>query len=557
MAKSDVSVRPRLDRRLLPLALLLVLAVAAVYGQTFRHEFIAYDDDTYIFNNQPVKDGLTWDGFVWSFGLRAANWHPLTWLSHMLDCQIFGLWAGGHHLVSAGLHAANAVLLLAVLTAMTGAFWRSAAVAALFALHPLRVESVVWAAERKDVLSALFWLLTLGAYLHYARRPGTRRYLAALGLFALGLAAKPMLVTLPCVLLLLDWWPLGRTRPFGSTGPARAAFAGVRAWPALLAEKAPFLALSLVSSLLTLRAQTLNVIPMVTPDLGARLANAAASYLRYLGAFIWPDGLAFLYPYPRAAIGWRAAAAVLAIITGAAVYAARRRPYLAVGWLWYLGTLVPVIGLIQVGAQARSDRYTYLTLVGVALALVWLAGDLWPRRSAARQALALACALVIATLTVSSARYVRVWRDSIALFQYTVGVTTDNYIVLNNLGSMLMSAGRNEEASVILRETARINPEHCNADYNLGLTLMRLVRYPEALEALTRAMTCYQREGRAGGYIADTHFSLGAALSALGRFPEAEWHLRAALRIAPEYPGGRIALGEALARQGKALAGHP
>ncbi len=553
MANRNRPARPRLDRRILLIALLLVLAVAAVYGQTAHHEFIAYDDDTYIFNNQPVKDGLTWKGLLWSAGYRGANWHPLTWLSHMLDCQIFGLWAGGHHLVSVGLHAGNAVLLFAVLKAMTGACWRSAAVAALFALHPLRVESVAWAAERKDVLSALFWLLTMGAYLRYARRPAARRYLAALGLFALGLAAKPMLVTLPCVLLLLDWWPLGRTLPSGTGVPTRATLAGSRTGRALLAEKVPFLALSLVSSLLTLRAQTLNVIPMVAPDVWTRLANAATSYLKYLGAFLWPDRLAFLYPYPREALGWGggAAAVALALITVAALMAGRRRPYLPVGWLWYLGTLVPVIGLIQVGGQARSDRYTYLTLVGVAVALVWLAGDLWPRRSAARRGLTLACVIVIVGLGAAAFRYVRVWRDSIALFQYTVGVTRDNYIVLNNLGSMLMSAGRNEEASSILRETARIEPEHCNAHYNLGLTLNRLARHAEAMEALTRALDCYRREERRGVYIADTHFNIGAALSGLGRAAEAERQFRAALQIVPDYPGAHLALYEARARQGK------
>jgi len=557
---SRIRTRPRIDRRLLPLALILVLAVAAIYGQTVHHEFIAYDDDTYILNNPEVTGGLSWRGVRWAFGYHAGNWHPLTWFSHMVDSQIFGLWAGGHHLVSAGFHAANAVLLLLVLWAMTGALWRSAAVAALFALHPLRVESVVWAAERKDVLSALFWLLSMGAYLGYVRRPGIRRYLLALGLFAVGLAAKPMLVTLPFALLLLDWWPLGRALRHGAGPAPRPAFADLRTVRALLVEKCPFFALSLFSSLVTLQAQTLGVIPFVTPDLPTRLANAANSYVRYLGAFVWPDGLALLYPYPRAGIPGAAAAAAtvgIILVCVAALYFGRRRPYLPFGWFWYLGTLVPVIGLMQVGGQARSDRYTYLTLFGVTVALAWLAGDLWPRGRKTRLALAGVFALSLAALAGASASYARVWRDSLTLFEYTVGVTKDNYIVLNNLGSMLMESGRTEEAITVLQETERLSPKHCNAPYNLGTTLLRLGRYREALVALSRALACYEREGRVGAYIADTHYNLGAAFAGLGRYPEAESHFRTCLRIVPNYPGGRLALGNALSRQGKVISGHP
>jgi len=552
--------RPRIDSRLLPLALVLVLAVAAVYSRTMNHGFIAYDDDTYILNNPEVTGGLSWTGLRWAFGYHAGNWHPLTWLSHMVDSQMFGLWAGGHHLVSAGFHAVNAVLLMVVLRALTGALWRPAAVAALFALHPLRVESVVWAAERKDVLSALFWLLAIGAYLRHVRRPDTRRYLLALGLFAVGLTAKPMLVTLPFVLLLLDWWPLGRTLPHRERHSPRAVFADAPAVRALFVEKLPFFAVSLLSSLVTLRGQTVGVIPFVTPDFATRLANAATSYVRYLGAFAWPDGLAFLYPYPRAGIPWLvavAAAAGIALVSAAVLFFGRRRPYLPFGWLWYLGTLVPVIGLIQVGGQARSDRYTYLTMIGLAVALIWLAGDLWPRGRWARLALSGVFALSLAALAGASASYARVWRDSTTLFEYTVGVTKDNFIVLNNLGSMLMSSGRTDEAIVALQETERINPEHCNAPYNLGTTLLRVARYQEALGSLSRALACYEREGRVGGYIADTYYNQGVALSGLHRDPEAEARFRACLRIAPDYPGGRIALGNALARQGKGISGHP
>jgi tetratricopeptide (TPR) repeat protein len=541
---------PRFDRRLLALSLLLVLAVGAVYGQTARHEFITFDDDMYILNNREVTGGLSWAGLRWAFGFHAGNWHPLTWVSHMLDVQLFGLWAGGHHLVSVGLHAANAVLLLALLAALTGALWPSAAVAALFALHPLRVESVVWAAERKDVLSALFWLLCTGAYLRHLRRPGPGRYLLALGLFAAGLAAKPMLVTLPFALLLLDWWPLGRALRRGEPG---AVLPDARTAAALLAEKLPFFSLSLLSSAVTLRAQTEGVIPFVTPAFGTRFANAAVSYVRYVGSFAWPDGLAFLYPYPRAGVPLALAAAALAalaLVSAAAVYCGRRRPYLPFGWFWYLGTLVPVIGLVQVGGQARSDRYTYLTTVGLAVALVWLVAERWPRGVRARRALAGAFALALLALAGASAAYARVWRESLTLYQYTAGVTKDNFIVLNNLGSTLMSRGRTEEAIGVLEQTERVNPAHCNAPYNLGTTLIRLARYQEALAPLTRALSCYEREGRQGAYLADTHFNLGAALSGVGRYPEAEREFATCLQIVPNYPGAAIGLGEAQVRQG-------
>ena len=539
---------------------MLVVAIAAIYGQTVHHGFITYDDDTYIFNNPEVPGGLSWEGFRWSFGYHAGNWHPLTWLSHMLDCQLFGLRAGGHHLVSVGFHAANAVLLMAVLSALTGAFWPAAAVAALFALHPLRVESVAWAAERKDVLSALFWLLTMGAYLRYVRRPGAGRYFLALGLFAAGLAAKPMLVTLPFALLLLDWWPLGRALSHGEQNSRPGVIASSGTGRALLTEKLPFFALSLLSSVVTMQAQTFNVIPFVTPDVATRLANAAVSYIRYLGAFIWPVDLAFLYPYPRAGIpGVVTAAAVtgIVLISAAVFYFGRRRPYLTFGWLWYLGTLVPVIGFIQMGAQARSDRYTYLTTLGVAIALIWLARDLWLRRRGARLILTGAFFVALAALAVASASYARVWRDSLTLFRYTVGVTRDNYVVLNNLGTMLMTNGRDAEAIAILQQTERINPDHCNAPYNLGATLIRMVRYQEALEPLARALACYEREGRVGAYIADTHYNQGVALAGLGHYAEAEAHFRTCLRIAPNYPGGLVKLGEALAQQGKPIATHP
>jgi tetratricopeptide (TPR) repeat protein len=529
-------------------ALALVLAVAAIYGPTAHHQFVAYDDDVYVFANPAVRGGLSWQGFLWSFGYHAGNWHPLTWLSHMLDARLFGAWAGGHHLVSAGLHAANAVLLLALLARLTGAFWRSAAVAGIFALHPLRVESVAWAAERKDVLSALFWLLTLLAYARFVRRPGAGRYLAALALFALGLTAKPMLVTLPFVLLLLDWWPLGRVPPPG----ASRATAARRGWAALAGEKAPFFALALASSLVTLRGQTHGATPMVSTDAPTRFGNAALSCLRYLGSFLWPHDLAPLYPYPRAGIPpalAAGAAALVALATAAAFLLARRRPSFTAGWLWYLGTLVPVMGLVQVGAQSRSDRYTYLPLLGVTIALVWAAGDLGRRRPAIRPALALSCGAALAALGIASAHAVPVWRNSLTLFAHTVRVTADNDIMLNNLGAALQDAGRDAEAVQALAEAVRVNPAPCDPHYNLGRALYGSGRYDEALAALTRALGCYEARRASPDYVADAHYKLGMTFLQLGRHGEAEREFTALLRIIPDYVGGREGLAASRLRQ--------
>jgi tetratricopeptide (TPR) repeat protein len=497
MSPTRGSSRPAIDRRLLPAGLILLLTVAAIYGQTWRHGFLNYDDSVYILANPEVTRGLSWDGLRWAFGFHAANWHPLTWLSHMLDCQLFGLAAGGHHLVSAALHAANALLVLSLLRGLTGNLWTSAAAAALFAVHPLRVESVAWAAERKDVLAALLMLLTLALWLRYVRRPRLGSYLAALGLFGLALAAKATPVTLPFLLLLLDGWPLGRNLAFAGRHTEPAAAVGRRGWGLLLAEKLPFLALALAASAVTLRAQTTGVVAMAGSDPTQRLGNAALAYVAYLGSFLWPHGLAPLYPYPRAGISWTAVATalvLLALLSAGALLAVRRRPYLAVGWLWYLGMLVPVIGLVQVGAQARSDRYTYLSQIGVTIALLWLLRDLWPARPWKRAALAAACGGALLTLADRSHAYVRVWRDDLSLFSAATAATPGNTVMLNNLAGALRAAGRSGEAIRTLEETVRIDPGYCKALSNLGIMLVGLQRCPEALGPLERALACAARE---------------------------------------------------------------
>jgi len=533
------------ERRLWAAATVLVLAVLAIYGQTVNHAFINYDDDTYITDNPVVRGGLSQQGFVRAFGIAAGNWHPLTWLSHMVDVSLFGFRAGGHHAVSAALHAANGVLLLLVLRALTGAFWRSALVAALFAVHPLRVESVAWAAERKDLLAGFFWLLTTGAYLRYVRRPGIARYLAALALFALGLAAKPMMVTLPFALLLLDVWPLARF-PVPARGPTRPS-----SWQNLLVEKVPFLILTVLSVLVTFRAQTRGVIPFVRPEFPDRVANAAVSLLAYLKAFFWPRDLAMLYPYPEKGIPLAAAlaaAAVLALLSAAAVLLFRRLPFLAMGWLWYLGTLVPVIGLVQVGSQSHADRYTYLPLIGFATAFVWLIGAAWPRGTAARRGLAACAAAWVVALAAAAASQTALWRDNLTLLGHTVRVTKNNYVIMNNLGEALAGAKRVDDAIEVLRETVRVNPEHCNASYNLGLTLFRQSRMLESLEPLERSLDCYKRHNMRLDWVTDTLSNLGSANYQLGRYAEAERYFLEFVHLDPENAWARKMLTAVRAR---------
>ncbi len=361
------------------MSLLMIVVTFAVYWQVGGYQFVNFDDGKYIFENPHVRPGLTADGFIWAFtSTYASNWHPLTWLSHMLDVQLFGLDPGPHHLVNVLFHSINTVLLFLLLLRMTGAYWQSVFVAALFALHPLHVESVAWVAERKDVLSAFFWMVTLLLYAWYVKRPGPTRYLLTLCSFALGLMAKPMLVTLPIVLLLLDYWPLGRLQ-FGQAGlltrkePASAA---QKRFPwSLLWEKAPFFALTAASSIVTIYAQhkggamsSIKVVPITF-----RFINALWAYVLYLAKMVWPVDLAVLYPLPITLTIAQGlfAGAFLGGVSFLVIRSAKRHPYFLVGWLWYLVTLVPVIGLVQVGSQSMADRYTYLPLIGIFIMLAW------------------------------------------------------------------------------------------------------------------------------------------------------------------------------------------
>ncbi len=520
------------------ICLLLVAATLAVYGQVRGHEFLNYDDDEYVTEHPFVRQGLSAAGLRWALtGVHSATWHPLTTISHQLDCSLFGLDAGAHLLVNVALHIASTLLLFGVLAGMTGRRWPSAFVAACFALHPLHVESVAWVSERKDVLSGFFWMLTLWAYWAYTRRATVGRYALVALSFALGLTAKPMLVTLPFVLLLLDYWPLGR---FGA--PAGAS--GRR----LVIEKMPLLLLAAAVSAVTFAVQRRAGALGGTDafPIGFRIANALVSYAAYLISAVWPTGLAVFYP-PRLALpAWQpiAAALLLAAISLVALRDWRRRPYLLVGWGWYLGTLVPVIGLIKQGEQALADRYTYLPLIGISIMLAWWVDDVTAARRGSARAAAVAAAAVLLAWGLTSWQQLHYWRDSEALFRHALAVTAENHVAHTNLGALLMRRGAIDEASAHFAEALRIRPTYAKAQINIG---MALAARGDAAAALAH----YQEAARLDPRNAMAHFNWGVALGQQGKADEAIEQYRAALALDPDYANARSNLGLALIGKGR------
>ncbi len=528
---------------------LLAFATLAAYWQTGACGFINYDDDLYVTENPRVLAGLTWGGFLWAFAnTTASNWHPLTWLSHMLDVQLFGANAGAHHVVNVVLHIASAVLLLLVLRRMTGALGRSAFVAALFALHPLHVESVAWVAERKDVLSGLFWMLTLWAYARYVERPRAGRYALVALFLALGLMAKPVLVTLPFVLLLLDYWPLNRLMPVAlpadaptaSPPPARVPF------KRLLVEKIPLLALALAASAVTFLVQQKEgaVGTLEKYSLAARVANALVAYVRYLGKMICPEDLSVFYPHPGAWAGWQMGGAAVALLVITLATLAVPRRYLLVGWLWFLGTLVPMIGLVQVGFQAMADRYTYLPLIGPFVMISWGVAELagkWPRRNIL---LGAASAVVLAGCLVATWRQVRHWQNSVTLFTHALSVTRNNLPAHYNLGKAHFMLGEMEPAIAQFNAVLRLDPKDEVALNNLGGAFHRLGLYAQSTNVFAELL-------RLNPDNAAAHFNRGVSLMALGDFPLAATHFAAAARLNPGYPTPPLNLGKMLLRLGQ------
>lgn len=513
--------------------LLLAALTVAVYWPVHTYPFVSYDDQQYVAQNPVVAGGLSGDGLRWAFTslAYASNWHPLTWISHMADVQLFGMNAGRHHLVNLLLHVANGLLLFLVLRGLTGAFWRSALAAALFAVHPLHLESVAWVAERKDVLSTFFLLLTLAAYRRYVRRPGTGRYLEVTAAFALGLLAKPMLVTLPCVLLLLDLWPLGRWRP-GAAPPAGGSRTALR----LLVEKLPWLGLAGIAVALTLIAQRQGSIVMLAAadHLSIRIAVALISAVRYLLRALWAYPLSVFHPFPSVAPPlWQSAgaAAALILISVATVAARRRLPFLMIGWLWFLGTLVPVIGLVKVGAHSIADRYAYVPNIGLFLAAVWGAGHLarrLPRRG--RAALAAASLLLVGLVAAGTRLHLPAWRNSRALFTQALEAYPDSPWLRAslefNVAQEMLGAGRLPQAVEHFQEGLRFQPADAVANYLLGQTLLEMERSREAVPYLQAAVrlnhrspNSFWRLGQALARAGQTTEALAALQQGVGSFP--------------------------------------
>jgi Tfp pilus assembly protein PilF len=554
-------------RKGLVVYLLLAGIALAVYGQATNHDFVSYDDPLYVTQNSHVQAGLTWRGVVWAFTTgHASNWHPVTWLSHMLDIEIFGLNPGEHHLTNVVFHLANAWLLFFVLQRMTGAFWRSAAVSALFCLHPLHVESVAWVAERKDVLSTFFWLLTMASYGRFVEKRGPGRYALVIVSFALGLMAKPMVVTLPFVLLLLDYWPLGR---FDSPNPAGDGLPK-KTLP-LVREKIPLFLMAGVSCVVTFlvqqhgpAVQSLEQIPM-----GVRLTNAVVSYATYVVKTIWPCGLAVYYPHPMSELpAWQIAGAVLLLMVVSGLFAVVRKnhPYLIVGWLWFVGTLVPAIGIVQVGGQAMADRYTYIPVVGLFIAAVWGFAAIGENWKAARRALPVAACTVIAAFTIGTWFQVRHWKNSAALFDHALRVTKDNQLAHNQLGQALHEAGRVDEAIRHFEEALRITPQYVSAHINLGDALKDQGKLDDAAHAygtalrfvpdhataknnlgvilamqgkMTEGITLFSQVLKVDPENVRAHNNLGIVLAQQRKYEEATHHFREALRIDPNSESAR------------------
>jgi tetratricopeptide (TPR) repeat protein len=519
-----------------------------VFGQTLRHEFVSFDDNLYVCENPAVTHGLNLKGVGWAFTHTVvANWHPLTMMTHMLDCRLYGLNAGGHHLTNVLLHTASVILLFLVLRRMTGALWRSALVAAVFAIHPLRVESVAWVAERKDVLSGLFFMLTLWAYVRYvgkskAHSPKSKVFYGLVLLFfVLGLMSKPMVVTLPFVLLLLDYWPLNRFTPPpvpAVTGKGDSLKNHFLPWRLIL-EKIPLLALSGAACVATMMIQKDIIAPV---PLALRIGNAAVSYVVYLRQMFCPAGLAVLYPYPQNSLpGWKIALAVvlLAAISAGVFLRRQRQPYLLMGWLWYLGMLIPVIGLVQVGGQAHADRYTYLPQIGLYLALIWAVGSLgagWRHR---RVVLGGLSTVILVALIFCARAQTSYWRNSEVLWTHTLACTSDNYIAHYNLGDALVKMGRRDEAIAQYQKTLQITPNYAEAHDNLGSVLLQKGRVDEAIAH-------YQTALRITPENATAHNNLGNALRQKGRVDEAIAQCQVALQINPDYADAHDNLGNAL-----------
>jgi hypothetical protein len=523
------------------ICLVLTSMVLAVFAQIRSHEFVDYDDSEYITGNNAVLTGLSWQNVQWAFTATVSNhWHPLTWLSHMLDCRLFGTDAGRHHLTNLFLHIANTLLLFYVLKLMTNAIWQSAFIAALFALHPLHVESVAWASERKDTLSTLFWILTMWAYGSYAKKPNAAKYVSAIVFFVLGLMSKSMLVTLPLILLLLDYWPLERLTPV-AFAPGSDALNWQRL-KNLLIEKIPFFILSAASAVITIvimkRAGHVAAVSALTPEY--RIANALVSYGTYILKTFWPSGLSPFYPHPGASLAlWKATAAGagLLVLTIVVFYFAPRRRYLLTGWLWYLISLLPVIGLLQVGSQAMADRYTYVPLIGLFIMVSFGSAELLGKLRYGSLISAVSAAVIIFALMICAYRQVGFWQNTITLFEHATQVTKDNYLAYNTLSNALGRKGDYDDAIKNALESLRIRPNYDSPCYNLGMAYYSKGDREKAIYYWTEALKINPK-------FPDANYNLATVFLDKKDTAGAIEHLQEELKINPNHTGAKKLLSE-------------
>jgi tetratricopeptide (TPR) repeat protein len=511
--------------RPLLISICLVAAIIAVYWPVYKYDFAKYDDDKYVTKNINIQSGINPRFIRWAFTTGYFSyWHPITWISHAIDYQLFKNWGGGHHLTNVFFHIANTLVLFYVLMRMTGAVWPSAFVAAIFALHPLHVESVAWIAERKDVLSTFFWLLTMWAYIRYVENPRLKWYSAAIMLFILGLMSKPMVVTLPFVLLLLDYWPLQR-----------------KITRRLIIEKIPFFICSFLICMVTFLVQKSNNAMGAMETLGfkVRVGNAIFSYVAYIAKMLWPSRLAVFYPHPGSELSITAViicALPLLLISVYSIYSARRYRFLAVGWFWYLGTLVPAIGLVQAGAQAMADRYTYMTLTGLFIIIAWSAKEFVPKWRYRNFTLAFLAIMVLIASALTASRQLRYWKNSIALYEHTLQVTKNNYVILFNYAKSLTEMGRLDEATKMLNDALAINPDSAEVYDGLGCALLFSGRTTEAIEHFKLAIK-YKPD------FVPAYNNLAVTLYKRGRNEEAIGYLKQALKLKPNYVKAYLSLG--------------
>ena len=537
--------------------LALALTTFVAFEPVRYNDFVGYDDPFYVTNNPHVNSGITFDSAVWAFtNTLGANWHPLTSLSHMLDCEFFGLNPSYHHLMNLLFHIANVLLLFGILKRMTGEVWLSAFVAAVFALHPLNVESIAWVAERKSVLSTFFWMLTIAAYIRYAEHPAIKRYLLVVLALSLALMAKPMVVTLPFVLLLLDYWPLGRfqwphqnkTEALPNSESAKLSCQSSPLWR-LIAEKIPLCILVAALSIITYIVQQSKGAMKMGENypLNLRISNALVSYLIYIGKLIYPTRLAVLYPYPTDGLPtWQPLFSLLVLAGASAgiIYIARRWPYLTVGWLWYLGTLVPVIGLVQVGNQARADRYMYLPMLGLLIMFAWGIATLTTERRYRKIGLEISASIVLIALLICTRKQIKYWQNSSALYQRALKVTENNYIMHSNYGASLTEDGRYDEALKHLNRALQIRPRYYYAHHNLGRVFLKQEKFDEAIECFNKALHLKPDYHKA-------YFGLGVALLKQSKTDQAIDSWKRAIRLKPDYADANYNIAAAMTEQGK------